>query len=410
MPRAVITGIGVVGPTGTGHRQLWQALISGEPSIGPVTRFDTSSYACKVGGQVPDDGWNELIDPRKVRTASHATCLALAAGELALRDAALTPGFYPAESFGTLVGTALGGWSDAQQQYAVLLERGARRVNPFIVSGAGNHGAAAEIAGVFGAQGYHLTVSSGCPSGVQAIGHAAALIANGELDMCLAGGTESPLSPLVFAALCRTQELSTHVGPDASRPFDVGHAGMVLSEGSCLMVLENAARAKARGATVYAEILGSTSSCDAQGMYGVDATGRSGARAIDRLLRQTSSLPTDLDYVCAHANSSPAFDRKEVLVLNVALGEFLAKIPVSSIKGVLGHPFGASGAFQTAVAALAIREQRIPPTHNLQEPDPACDLNHVRGAALEAPVRRTLVTSYGYGGVNAYLLLGQHSE
>ncbi len=180
---------------------------------------------------------------------------------------------------------------------------------------------------------------------------------------------------------------------------------MVLSEGACFLVLEREELARSRGARVYAEVLGGTSSCDARGLYHFDETGEAGARAIHRLLERTGVTVDQIDYVCAHANSSPAFDRKEALVLKRAFGEFAAKIPVSSIKGVLGHPFGASGAFQTAAAALAMQHSLIPPTHNLEDPDPECDLDLVIGEPRPATIRHALITSYGYGGVNAYLLL-----
>jgi 3-oxoacyl-(acyl-carrier-protein) synthase len=180
---------------------------------------------------------------------------------------------------------------------------------------------------------------------------------------------------------------------------------MVLSEGSCFLVLESEDSASGRGAHVHAEILGSSSSCDARGLYGQDPDGVAGGRAIHGLLRACDLTPAHLDYVCAHANGSPVFDRKEALVLRQALGEFAARVPVSSIKGVLGHPFGAAGAFQAAASALALEHQLIPPTFNLDAPDPDCDLTHVAGLPLEEPLETALVTGYGYGGVNAYLLL-----
>jgi 3-oxoacyl-(acyl-carrier-protein) synthase len=234
----------------------------------------------------------------------------------------------------------------------------------------------------------------------------ASIIESGIADGCLVGGTEAPLSPVTFAALTRTNELATNEDPAAAcRPFDCAHAGMVLSEASAFLMLEPLEHARARGATVYASVLGGTFSCDAQGMYGADPTGAAAAKAIRRLLTATGTGPSELDYICAHANSSPLFDRKEITVLSAALGEFLPGIPISSIKGVIGHPFGASGALQAAAAALAIRDGVIPPTANLESPDTECRAHHVIGAALERVLRRVLITSYGYGGVNGYLLV-----
>jgi 3-oxoacyl-[acyl-carrier-protein] synthase II len=405
--RVLITGIGLLGPTGNGHEVFWRSLLDGCSGIRRITRFDPTSYACQVGGEVRDRSYEELIEPRKLRTTTHVTQLALAAAELALRDARLPAGWYEPELLGVNVGTALGGWRDAEQQHSILMERGARRVNPFVANGTPNHASGAEVASATGAKGPQLTFSNGCPASLQAIAHGAALVASGELDACLAGGAESPLTPMVIAGMGRTQELSTlNDDPEhASRPFDQGHCGIVLSEGSCFLILETPEQAARRGVAPYAEVLASAASCDANGLFSFDPTGETGARAIHRALRQSGLEATDIDYVCAHANSSPGFDHKETLVVKRAFGESAARLPISSIKAVLGHPFGAAGAFQAAATALAIRHQLIPPTHNLTVPDPECDLDYVPGAPRPADIRHALITSYGYGGLNTYLIL-----
>jgi len=407
MRRVALTGIGLVSPLGVGAESFWNRILEGTPSFRHITRFDTTTYSCKVAGEIDDSAYADVIDPRKARTVAHATRLALAASEAALRDAALDPNHYPAHTRGVAVGTALGGWADGERQVGILAERGARRTNPFILSGSGPHGAGIEVAAAFGAEGPNVTISTGCPSSLQAIGHGVSLVSAGVLDMCLAGGTESPLSPVTFASLCRTQELSPEIEDlfRASCPFDRRHAGIVLSEGSCFVVLEATESAERRGATAYAELSSAASSCDAHGLYSFDPTGGAGARAIHALLRQNDLAPSDIDYVSAHANSSPRFDEKETLVLKRAFGEWAAQLPVSSIKAVLGHPFGASGAFQVAATALAVRHEVIPPTHGLDEPAPGCDLDYVARIPRQAAIRHGLVTSYGYGGVNAYLLV-----
>lgn len=409
MPKVLITGIGIIAPSGLGKARFWDAILNGAELIGRISRFDPASHACQVGGQVDNALVDEAIDPRKQRTTSHATRLALVAADSALRDARLSPEQLEPESLGVCVGTALGGWVDGEQQYGILLERGARRVNPFVVSGAGNHGPGIEVAAAIGAQGAQATFSSGCVSSLQAIGYGANLVETGALDVCLVGGAESPLSPMVVAALARTQELSTTNDDPAraSRPFDAAHNGMVLSEGSCFLVLESEESAARRSAHVYAEVLGSMSSCDAKGMYAFDPDGTAGGRTIHRLLRSRGLTPADLGYVCAHANGSPAFDRKEALVLQRAFGEFAARIPVSSIKGVLGHPFGAAGAFQVAATALAFEHELIPPTHNLSSLSPDCILDCVNKGGRRFNQATALVTSYGYGGANSYLVVRQ---
>jgi 3-oxoacyl-(acyl-carrier-protein) synthase len=390
-----------------GPAPLWDAVRAGRPAIAGLRRFDAGLTTCRVAGEVDEALLLERVEARKRRTTTRASQLAMIAAEAALEDARLPRGAVAPEALAVLVGTALGGCSDAEQQSAILLERGARRVNPFIAASSPNHGPGVEVAALAGAQGPQYTFSSGCPSSLQAIAHGAALIDSGLADACLVGGTEAPLSPTVFAALSRTNEIVASDDPaTACRPFDRAHAGMVLSEASAFLLLERLDRAQARGATIYATVLGGAFSCDAQGMYGADASGAAGAHAIRRLLATTATGPDAIDYICAHANSSPLFDRKEITVLSAALGECLPSIPISSIKGVIGHPFGASGALQTVVAVLAIREGVIPPTANLTAPAPECPARHVMAAPLPRPLHRVLVTSYGYGGVNGYLLLG----
>ncbi len=407
--RVVVTGIGIVGPTGVGWQAFWDALLQGRSGIGRVTRFEASGYACQVAGEVRDLGYEALIDPRKLRTTTHATRLAMAAAQLALQDARVPEGLCPPEKFGVCLGTALGGLRDAEQQYGILLERGARRINPFVANAAPNHSTAAELAALAGAQGPQLTLSTGCPASLQAIAEGAELVRAGELDACLAGGTESPIIPLVFAGMARTRELSTiNERPEAaSRPFDAGHAGIVLSEGSCVLVLEPLEQALGRGAEPYAELLGAAVSCDAHGLFEFDKSCAAAARAAHAALERSNRNPGDIDYVAAHANASPAFDLKETLVLKKAFGERARRLAVSSIKGVLGHPFGAAGAFQTAAACLAIRYAVIPPTHNLESPADGCDLDYVACEPRPQRVRNALVTSYGYGGLNSYLVLSQ---
>ncbi len=409
MRRAVISGIGLIGPTGIGLPTFWEALLLGRSGIGRISRFDPTSYSCQIGGEIRDRGYEELLEPRKLRTTTHVTQLAMAAVTMAMRDAALRPGAYEPHLIGVSMGTALGGWREAEQQHSILTERGARRVNPFIANGTPNHTAAAEVAGMIGAQGPQFTFSSGCTSSLQAIAQGAAMIISGELSVCITGGAESPLIPMVIAGMSRTLELSMrNDDPEhASCPFDREHSGLVLSEGSCVLIVEEAEHAMHRGIQPYAEILGSASSCDGVGVYGFDSSGAPGARAIHQALQRSSLSAVDIDYVCAHANSSPAFDCKETIVLKKAFGECAARLPVSSIKGVLGHPFGASGAFQVAASVLAMRNHLIPPTHNLRSPDPECDLDYVPREARPARVQNALVTSYGYGGVNSYLLLAQ---
>ena len=405
--RVVVTGIGVVAPTGLGKRPFWDAIIHGPSVVGPITRFDAAAYATRIAAEIRDAGYQDLIPPQKRRTTTLATQYALAATELALRDARVDLECYAPWQRGVVLGTSGGGWYEAQQQVAILLERGAGRVNPFLTNGSANNVAAMEVAVATRSEGTHATLATGCCASMHAIGHAVELIRRGEIECCITGGTEAPISPLVIAAMSRTHELScSNDDPQhASRPFDRGHNGAVLSEGSAIFVLEHAERALARGAPIYAEALAHTSAMDATDVFKVEQSGVAGARAVESCLRRSGLAPSDLDYVCAHGNSLPHFDRKETIVLKRALGAVAKTVPVSSIKGVLGHPFGASAAFQVAAVSLALQHHLIPPTYNFEEPDPECDLDYVPNRARPAHLRNVLVCSYGFGGLNAYLVL-----
>jgi 3-oxoacyl-[acyl-carrier-protein] synthase II len=408
----VITGIGLIAPTGVGRTAFWEALCVPRPATTRPTRLSTAGFRCDVVGQVPDGGWKDLLEPRTRRTAAAATQLLLAAGVLALCDAQLEPEAVPPDRRGVSVGTALGGWRTAEEQLELLHARGPGRVNPFLASGAAPYGAGAALATLFGAQGPHATFASGCPASVQAIAYGAACVARNDVDVCLVGGVEWPLAEVVIAGMGRTHELCTTAGDPAraSRPFDAAHAGIVLSEAACVLVLESGAHADRRGARAIAAVLGDGASCDARGLYGDAPDGAAGARAVHDALRRSGLGADDVGWVCAHANSSPAFDVKEALVLRAAFGDRVARLPVSSIKGVVGHAFGAAGALQAAAAALALAEATLPPTANLERPAAGCELHHVLGRARALQPEAVLVTSYGYGGVNACLVLGRAAE
>jgi len=406
--RVAITGFGVVSAAGTGIEPLWRAIVERRSLLTRVSRFDTSTYACSVGGEVDDAVFDELVHPKKRRSSTRVTRIALAAAQLALHDSRFPDELYAAERRGVFAGTALGGWFEGGQQAVLLAERGVRRVNPFLANGAPHHTPGAEVASSIGFQGPQLTFANGCPAGVAAIAQGAAMIASGEIDACIAGGAECPITPLVYAGMGRTGELASgDVAPElASRPFDNGRLGMVLSEGACFVILEEAEHARERGASLRAEVLASAASCDAAGLYAVDPTSRLAAATIGQALGRAGIAASAIDYVCSHANAGAAFDRKETQALRLAFAESIDALPVSSIKGVLGHPFAAAGAFQVAAATLAMEKGLVPPTANLDDPDPACSLRHVTGAALKHAVRYALVTSYGYGGLNACMVLG----
>lgn len=405
--KVAVTGVGLISPAGIGLDPFWDALREQKSALRRVSRFDPTTFSSSVAGEIDDELYRDLVPPRKNRNTTRATRLALAAARLAGDDAELPDNYYESHRKSVILGTALGGWHEGGQQTQILNELGQRRINPFVANGAPNHNPGVEVAVATRSSGPHSTISNGCPAGLSAIAQGADLIASGRVDTCIVGGVEAPITPLVYAGMGRTFQLATDADPaTASRPFDRKHNGMVIAEGACLLVLEDAERAAARGARIHGEIKGSGSSCDAVGLNDVDESGEVAGLALRTALQDAGLQPPDVDFVCSHANSSEAFDRKEARVIASALGEIAAAIPVSSIKGVIGHPFGAAGPLQAATALLAMRHGSIPATANLDAPDPACPLRHVVGESLVHTVRHAVVTSYGFGGVNGFLVLG----
>lgn len=407
MSRVLITGIGVVGPTGVGKESFWSTLLRGESVIGPITRFDASTYPCRIAGEVRDNTYQHLVDPKRLRRMPLVSRFAVAATRLALDDAGCHREWTEPERVGVILGTSLGGYKEGAEQTLLLHEKGLARVNPFLTLSSYYHSAAGEVAIEAGARGLNLTQSVGCPSGLCAVGLAADFIRRGRLDVCVTGGAEAPIFPIAFAGMCQARELSTMNDEPhrASRPFDRLHNGIVLSEGSCILLLESEEHAQRRKAPVYAEVTGYAIGSEAYEMYGIEPSGNTAASTLWQALKEADCRPEDIDYISAHGNSCPRWDIKETMIMRKAFGEFARRIPVSSIKGAIGHNFGAAGAFQIASVALAFQFGQLPPTANLEEPDPQCDLDYIPGAPRPAAPRNCVVSNFGYGGVNAFLVL-----
>lgn len=406
--RVVVSGIGVVGPTGVGKEAFWSGLISGRSGIRPVTRFDASTYPCRVAAEVIDETYLDPLEPKKIRRMPHTTRLAVGAARLALNDAGFEyPGYDPFRT-GVVVGTSLGSLSDASQQHTILLERGMGRINPLLALATYYHSTAGEVAIEAGAMGTNLTQSVGCASGACAVAVGADLIRSGTLDVCIVGGAESPVTPLVFAGMGRGGELSTlnEIPERASCPFDLQHCGLVVGEGSSVVILEELDHARRRGPFLYAEVLGHSIGCEAHDLYSLKDDDEPAAATLTSAIRLSGLSPDQIDYVSAHGSSCPKWDRKETRVLKRAFGEYAYKLSISSIKSMLGHSFGAAGVFQLAATVLSMTRGIIPPTVNLNDPDPACDLDYTPNAPRSLRPAHSLISNFGYGGVNAFLLLG----
>jgi len=405
--RVVITGMGLVSPLGVGKEPFWRALEEGQSGIRRLTRFDPEGYACQVAGEIADDSYLEFIDPKKRRRMTHVTQLAVASAQMALRDAGLGLDRTSPCLRGAIIGTSLGAAKDIAEQQSLLLERGAARINPFVTVASHINALSAEIAISAGAQGLAFTIGGGCAASLCAVSVAADMIRNGTLDTCLTGGAESPLFPLTFAGLCRTQELTCqNEEPErASRPFDRTHDGLVVSEGSCILVLEERTNAERRGARIYGEILGHAMGCEAHEAFTLEPSGEHASSILTEALQRAHLSPAGIDWINAHGSSCPNWDRKETLVLKRALGDAAYRIPISATKSVMGHTFGAAAAFQVASALLAMEQRCIPPTINLTSPDPECDLDYVPCRARSCSVDVCLINAFAYGGVNSFMLL-----
>ena len=400
----VITGIGAVTPVGHGRDGLWRGVRQGRPAVRRITRFDPSPFASQVAAQIDDFDPLDYLDRRQARRLDRFSQLSLAAARQAVEDARLEP---PSEA-GVYLGSALGGVAYGEEQHGLYLERGVRGVSPMLALAVFAGAGAANVAMELGLRGPALANANSCAAGVVAVGEAFRLIRWGGAEVVLAGGAEAPLAPLTFGAFSIIRAMSTRNDDPAtaSRPFDADRDGFVMAEGAAVLVLEEAGHAARRGAAAYAEVLGYGHTNDAHHMTAPLPTGEAAARAIGLALAEAGQPPEAVEYVNAHGSATPLNDATETLALKRALGAHAPHVPVSGTKGLHGHALGATGAVETAVTALALAHGWLPPTTNLFRPDPACDLDHVRGEGRRARPRYALKNAFGFGGINAALVLG----
>lgn len=405
--RVVITGIGAVTPIGVGREGLWTGLRAGRSAVRAITRFDAEPFRSRIAGEVNDFDPVEYLGPRRARRLDRCSQLALAAGRLALEDAALDPVREDRDRVGVMMGTALGGVSLAEAQHGRFLAGGLRAVDPGVALTVFAGAASCNLAIDFGLTGPNVTNGMSCASGAIAIGEAFRAIARDEADVMLAGGAEAPLAPLTFGAFALIRAMSTRNDDPAaaSRPFDRDRDGFVMAEGAAVLVLEERSRALARGAPVYAEVVGYGLTNDAYHMAAPLPGGGQAARAMALALRTARVSPGEVQYVNAHGSSTPLNDPTETAALKAVFGDAARRLLVSGTKGYYGHALGASGAFEAAICALASARRWLPPTLNLVERDPACDLDYLPGAGRDGDPEYLLSNSFGFGGINAALLL-----
>ena len=416
--RVWITGIGVITAIGTGVDDFRSGLRAGRSPIRALDRFDASSFRSRVAAQVDDFDPAAWMPPKTARQLDRFSQFGLVAGRLALDDAGLRPGeggSAAAERIGIYLGSALGGIAYAEQQHERYMERGIRSVAPNLALAVFGGAAPANLGIALGVRGPILSTANSCASGAVALGEALGDVREGRVDAAIAGGCEIPLSPLAFGSFDIIRALSSghNDQPEqAARPFDAGRDGFVMGEGAALLVLEAADVAERRGATPYAELRGYGSTSDAHHMIQPLADGSQAARAASIALGDAGVEPAEIDYVNAHASSTPIGDLAEARAIELALGARAATVPVSGTKALYGHPLGASGAIEAAICALAVRDGWAPASANLVDPDPEVRalLPNLLQAGREGTYQRVLSTSFGFGGLNAALVLGAVSS
>ena len=416
--RVWITGIGVITPIGIGRDQFRAGLRAGHSPVKRLDRFDPSPFRSQVAAQVDEFDALAWMSPKTARQLDRFSQFSLVAGQLALDDAGLRPGDSggaAAERIGIYLGSALGGIAYAEQQHERYLERGIRAVAPNLALAVFGGAAPANLGIALGVRGPILSTANSCASGAVALGEALGDLREGRVDAAIAGGCEIPLSPLAFGAFDIIRALSAGHNDDpgqAARPFDAGRDGFVMGEGAALLVLEAADVAERRGAIPYAELLGYGATSDAHHMVQPRADGTEAARAASIALADAGVDPTEVDYVNAHASSTPIGDLAEARAIALALGARAATVPVSGTKALYGHPLGASGAIEATLCALAIRDGWVPASVNLVNPDPEvlALLPGLLQGGREGTYRRVLSTSFGFGGLNAALVLGAASR
>ncbi|MDQ5825612.1 MAG: beta-ketoacyl-ACP synthase II [Chloroflexota bacterium] len=404
--RVVVTGLGAVTPVGNTAEETWRNMLAGKSGIGQITLFDTTDYAITIAGQVKDFEPGEDIDAKEVRHMDRSVQFAVVASKQALRDAGLEVPEEDSDRVGIIFGTAVGGVNTLLAQQAVLEERGPRRVSPHFLPNFLPDSASGQVAIAVGARGPNMAVVSACATGGHAVGEAMETIRRGDADVMLAGGTEAVIVPVVVAGFINMRALSDDPDPaTASKPFDARRSGFVLSEGAAVLVLEELERARSRGAKIYAEVVGYGSTNDAYHMAAQLESGAGAAQTMKRALQKAGLQPEEVDYINAHGTGTPLNDRVETLAIKNVFGPAAYELAVSSTKSMTGHMMGAAGAVESLVCALAIRDNCIPPTINLQQPDPDCDLDYVPLTARPAKVDVAMSNSIGLGGHNSCVVL-----
>ena len=409
--RVVITGMGIMSPVGIGQEQNWQNITAGKSGISTITEFDTTGMPASIAGSIKDFDPLNWLDKKSARKMDRFIQLGMAAGLDALKDSGLEITKENAPRVGVHVGSGIGGLATIEQQTTTFYDRGPRRISPFYIPSSIINMISGNLSIAVGAKGPNLAMVTACATATHAIGDAGRLIEYGDADVMFAGGAEAPITPTAMAGFGNARTLSTrNEDPErASRPWDAGRDGFVMGEGSAVLILEELEHAKARGAKIYAELAGFGLSGDAYHMTSPSAGGEGAARCMQNAMRNADVDPSEVDYINAHGTSTSLGDVAETNAVKLAFGEHASTMPVSSTKSMTGHLLGAAGAIEAVYTTLAIYHGFIPPTINLEEPDPECDLDYVADGARDANLNVAMSNSFGFGGTNGTLLMKRYT-
>ncbi len=403
--RVVVTGMGMVTPLGTGVEETWQSLVNGRSGIGKISHFDASEHTTQIAGEVRGFRAEDFIDKKEVRRMDLFTQYAVASARMALDSSGLRIDPSNAERIGVIVGSGIGGIAVLEETTKLVAEKGVRRISPFFVPQMIINLAPGQISMIFGAKGPNWAPVSACATGNHAIGEAMRTIQYGDADVVIAGATEAAITPLGIGGFCAMRALSQrNDAPEkASRPFDRDRDGFVAGEGAGIVILEELEHAKRRGAAILAELAGYAATADAYHITAPAEGGEGGARCMKRVLADARLAPSDVGYINAHGTSTPPGDPAEVAGIKTVFGDHAKRLAISSTKSMTGHLLGAAGAIEAIFSVLTLQRGVLPPTINLEHPDPACDLDFVPNQARELKVDAVLSNSFGFGGTNAVL-------
>ncbi len=409
--RVVVTGIGLVSSLGVGTSMNWEALLAGTSGVDTITKFDASSFATRIAAEVRGFDPLQFIEKKDVKKMDVFIQYVIAASQFAVDDAKLDISEADAPRVGVFIGSGIGGFSTIEREHEALLHGGPRRISPFFIPSAIINLASGQVSIRFGAKGPNLATCTACSASAHAIGESWEIIRRGDADAMIAGGSEAAITPMSVGGFGAMRALSTRNDEPgrASRPFDRDRDGFIIGEGAGVVILEALERAQARDATIYAEVVGYGASADAYHITAPSEDGDGGRRVMAMAIDKAGIQPDEVDYINAHGTATPYNDKLETLAIKACFGDHARMLAISSTKSMTGHLLGGAGGLEAGFSTLAVYHQAVPPTINLETPDPECDLDYVPGTGREMSIRYALSNSFGFGGTNAALLF-KHYE